>query len=112
MERQTVAEETKANTHKVPLFDDFQQLAAVRATRPPAKPAPLPETESTESTPVPSPRPRAEIPDSETWEHLFRIRNLMTGEELDLRDENEETFGQRFAGLINREHASERYEEY
>jgi hypothetical protein len=36
----------------------------------------------------------------------------MTGEELDLRDENEETFGQRFAGLINREHASDRYEEY
>jgi len=109
MERQPVSEEAKASAHKVPLFDDFRQLAAVRATR---QPAPLPDTESTESTPVPSPRPRTDLPDSETWEHLFRIRNLMTGEELDLRDENEETFGQRFAGLINREHASERYEEY
>jgi len=64
MERQLVSEEAKASARKVPLFDDFRQLAAVRATR---QPAPLPDTE---------------------------------------------TFGQRFAGLINREHASEHYEEY
>ena len=42
----------------------------------------------------------------------FRIRNLMTGEELDLRDENDETFPLRFAELVNRERYVEAIEEY
>ena len=110
MDQQSSSEEVKKG-HKVPLFDDFQQLAVIRATRQVGKQH---DTESTEATPAPSPRTlmRADVPDLQTWEQLFRIRNLMTGEELDLRDENEESFGHRFAGLIDREHHADMYEQY
>ena len=122
-------EEQKQPLHKVPRIrqlqpEAFRPIGQRRDGLPDtadSHPVENHETESTESTPLPSPRNVVRIVsnmqqeaalDQETMSQAHYIRNLMTGEELDLRDENDERFPKRFAELVNREQFGEAIEEY
>ena len=75
---------------------------------------PLPETKDVSPSVEkrsPSPMPVAEnLTPAEVFSRRFRMRNISTGEEIDIRDENEADYVQRLARLLaSREDGLESY---